>query len=198
MIHPSVFALSHVPDNICHNILFPDTVCTLSVLENDSYHDSPQLIWVVTSFSSWVLLSNQVSPPYVITLSRHSLNAFLFSLIGTSLSRMILSSLQNALHSCPILLFISCTWSLSSSHNITEMDVFVFLHDLLFIDNHIILVDTLATYYFIVLPRCILRPTGLLMSWISWSISCSFEMEFDIRFISLTKKRWGISIHRRS
>ena len=70
-------------------------------------------LWVVTSFSSWVLLSDQVSQPYVITGSIHSLNAFLFSLIGTFLSRMMLSSLQNALHPWPILLFISCIWSWS-------------------------------------------------------------------------------------
>ena len=40
-------------------------------------------LWVVTGFSSWVLLRDQVSQPYVITGSIHSLNAFLVRLIGT-------------------------------------------------------------------------------------------------------------------
>ena len=30
----------YVPDNVCHTTLFADLVCTLSVLEGDSYHDS--------------------------------------------------------------------------------------------------------------------------------------------------------------
>ena len=67
-------------------------------------------LWVVISFSTWVLLSDQVSQPYGIPCRTHLLNAFLFSLIGTFLSRMMLFSLQNAFHPCPILLFISCTW----------------------------------------------------------------------------------------
>ena len=68
---------------------------------------------VVTSFLNWILLSDHVSQPHVITVSMHSLNAFLFSLIGTFLSHMM-SSLQNALHPCPIPFFISYTrsWSL--------------------------------------------------------------------------------------
>ena len=111
---PSVFAFSYAPDNICHTTLFPDSSLY-------SFYPwgwllswfSPSSFEIVTSFSSWVLLSDQVSQPYVITGSIHSLNAFLFSLIGTFLSRMMLSSLQNALHPWPILLFISCIWSWS-------------------------------------------------------------------------------------
>ena len=38
--HPSVFAFSYVPDNVCHTTLFPDPICTLSVLKGDSDHDS--------------------------------------------------------------------------------------------------------------------------------------------------------------
>ena len=103
--------------------------------------------WVVTSFSSWVLLSDQVSQPYVIIGSLHSLNAFLFSLIGTFLSCMMLSS------------FIECTPSLADSHfhflylvmvlshHLPEIDVSVELLNLLSIDNHI-LVDMLVTHYF--------------------------------------------------
>ena len=33
---PSVFVFSYVPDNVCHTTLFPDPVCTLSVLQDDS------------------------------------------------------------------------------------------------------------------------------------------------------------------
>ena len=69
-------------------------------------------LWPVENLSWVLLLSDQVSQPYVITESTHSLNNFLFSLIGTFLSRLM-SSLQNALHPCPILIFISCTWSWS-------------------------------------------------------------------------------------
>ena len=60
-----------------------------------------------------MLLSEKVSQPYIITGSTPSLNAFLFSLIGMFLSRMTLSRLENALYSCQILLFISCSWSRS-------------------------------------------------------------------------------------
>ena len=41
---PSVFAFSYVPDNVCHTTLFADPVCTLSVLEGDSYDDSLHLL----------------------------------------------------------------------------------------------------------------------------------------------------------
>ena len=37
---PSVFAFSYAPDNVCRTTLFPDPVCTLSILQGDSYHDS--------------------------------------------------------------------------------------------------------------------------------------------------------------
>ena len=43
VIRPSVFAFSYVPDNVCHTTLFVDLVCTLSVLQGDSYHDSLHL-----------------------------------------------------------------------------------------------------------------------------------------------------------
>ena len=61
------------------------------------------------------------------------------------------------------------------SHHLPEIDVSVDLLNLLSIDDQIILVDMLVTHYFI-FHRCILRPTGLLMSWISWSIFCTFEV----------------------
>ena len=40
---PCVFVFSYVSDNICHTTLFPDPVCTFSLLEGDSYHDSLHL-----------------------------------------------------------------------------------------------------------------------------------------------------------
>ena len=43
MFRPSVFAFSYVPDNVCYTTLFLDPVCTLSVHEGDSYHDSLHL-----------------------------------------------------------------------------------------------------------------------------------------------------------
>ena len=43
MSRPSVFAFSYVPDNFCHTTLFRDSVCTVFVLEDDSYHDSLHL-----------------------------------------------------------------------------------------------------------------------------------------------------------
>ena len=90
---------SYVPDNVCHTTLFADPVCTLSVLELTPTIIFLIFLWVVTSFSSWGLISDQISQPYVITGSIHSLNAFLFSLIGTFLTRMMLFSLQNAFFS---------------------------------------------------------------------------------------------------
>ena len=100
---PSVFAFSYVPDNVCHTTLF-----RIQFVLFLSFRVTPTMIlsiflWVVTSFSSWVLLSDQVSQPYVITGSIHSLNAFLSSLIGTFLS----------LHD--VVQLTECTPSLSTS-----------------------------------------------------------------------------------
>ena len=43
LFHPSVFAFSYVPDNVCNPTLFADPVCTLSVLQGVSYHDDLHL-----------------------------------------------------------------------------------------------------------------------------------------------------------
>ena len=199
---PSVVTspLPHVPTHLCllslmFLIMSVTPLCfriqfvTLSILEGDSYHDSFHLPLVVTSFSSWVLLSDQVSQPYVITGSIHSLNAFLFSLIGTFLSRMMLSSLQNALHPCPILLFISCTWSWSLV-TICPRYTYLSTSSIFFPSTITSSLLTCLLHITLVFPRCILRPTGLLMSWISWSISCSFDVELAMRTISSAKIRW--------
>ena len=159
---PSVFAFSYAPDNICHTVLFTDPVCTLSVLQGDSYHDSLHF-WVVISFSSWVWLSDQVSQPYVITGSTHSLNAFLFNLIGTFLSRIMLSSLQNAFHPCPILLFISYIWSWSLV-TICPRCTYLSTSSIFFPSTITSSLLTSLLHITLIFSRYILRPTGLLMS----------------------------------
>ena len=143
----------------------------------------------MTSFSSWVLLSDQVAQPYIITGSIHSLNTFLFSLIGTFLARMILFSLQNAFHPCPILLFISCIWSWSLV-TICPRYTYLSTSSIFFPSTITSSLLTCLLHIILVFPRCTLRPTGLLMSWISCSISCSFEVELAMRTISSAKIRW--------
>ena len=70
---------------------------------------------------------------------------------------MILSSLQNALHSCKspfhFLYLIAVL-----SHRLPEIDVSVNLLDLLSIDNHNILVDMLVTHvHYLSLPQMHLK-----------------------------------------
>ena len=89
--------------------LFPDLVCTSLPFRVTPTMILSIFLWVVISFSSWVLLSDQVSQPYVVNGSTHSLNAFDFSLIGTFFPyRMLPIPVRFSL------LFISCTcsWSL--------------------------------------------------------------------------------------
>ena len=43
VFRPSMSAFSYAPDNVCHTTLFPNPVCTHSILEGDSYHDSLHL-----------------------------------------------------------------------------------------------------------------------------------------------------------
>ena len=165
VFRPSVFAFSYVPDNVCHTTLFPDPVCTLSVLQVTPIMILSIFLWVVISFSSWVLLNGHVSQSYVITESIHSLNAFLFSLIGTFLSRMMVSSLQYLLHPCPILIFIACaeSWSL-----VTIWPIYTYLStsSILFPSTITSSLLTCLLHITLVFPRCILRSTGLLMPWI--------------------------------
>ena len=75
------------------------------------------------------------------------------------------------------------------SHYLREVDILVNFLDLLSIDNHIILVNIDVVDY-LVFPRRILRPTGLLVSWISLSISCSLDVELVMKTTSLVKKSW--------
>ena len=95
-------------------------------------------LWVVTSFLSSVLLNYQDSQPYVITGSIHWLNGFLFSLIGTFLSCMMLSSLPNVglldlrLSNSPLHFLYLVT---VLSHHLPEIYVSVDLLDILSIDN---------------------------------------------------------------
>ena len=103
----------------------------------------------------------------------------------------MMSSLQNALYPCPILLLISCTWSWSL--------VTICLRKTKLSTSPIYLLSTITSSLLtcllnitLVFPRCILRPTGLLMQWISWSISYSFEVELAMRTISWENIRWDI------
>ena len=103
-------------------------------------------LWVVTSFSSWALLSDQIQQPYSITRNIHLLNVFLFYLIGT---RFV---------SHNVLQLTECTPSLSDSgfhflqlvmvlsNYLPEIYVSVELLDLLSLYNHIVLVDVLTTH----------------------------------------------------
>ena len=72
-------------------------------------------------------------------------------------------------------------------HHLPEIDVFIDLLDLPSVDNYIIFVAMLVAHYFS-LPQ--MHLTGFLMSWVSWSISCSFEVALVMRTISRTKIRW--------
>ena len=130
-----------------------------------------------------MLLSDQGSQPYVITGSIH-----LFSLIGTCLSCMM-SSLPKALQTCPILLFISCTW-LWSLVTICPRYTYQSISSIFFPSTVTSSLLTCLLHTTLVFPRCILRPTGLLMSWISRSISCSFDVELAMRTISSANIRW--------
>ena len=142
-----MFVFSYVLDDVCHANLLPNLVCTFLPLRVTSTMILSIFRWVVISFSNSMLLSGMVSQPYVITGNIHLLNAFLFNLIATFFSYMI-SSLPNSLPHCPILLFISSTWSWSLVIICPTIYVSVVLLDLLSIDNHIILVDMLVTRYF--------------------------------------------------
>ena len=70
-------------------------------------------------------------------------------------------------------------------------DVLVDLLDLPSVDKHIILVDMHVTDYFS-LPQANLNSTGLLVSWLSWSTSCSLEVELSVRIILTKKSRISI------
>ena len=87
------------------------------------------------------------------------------------------------------ILFISSTWSWSV---VTICPRYTYLSTLSIFFPSTIISSLLTSLLHITLvfPRCILRPTGLLMSWISWSISCSFEVELAMRTISSAKIRW--------
>ena len=112
--HPSVFDFSYIPNDVCHTTLFTDPVCTLSILESDSRRVSLHLLLGCDEF----LLLDVADRPGLTVVCHYweytFLNAFLFSLIGTFLSRMMLPSLQNVLQPCSSLLFISCSFSRSS------------------------------------------------------------------------------------
>ena len=105
--------LSYVPDNIFHTTLFPDPVCPLSVLKGGSYHDSLHhplghdqfLKFGIAKWPSLTVICHYWEYTFGIWFSLQFQSKFL--------SRVMLSSLQNALHPCPFLLCISYTWTWS-------------------------------------------------------------------------------------
>ena len=74
-------------------------------------------------------------------------------------------------------------------HYLTEVDVVVNF----FIFLPLMLMSVLLTaglHKTLVYPRCILRPTGLLVSWMSCTIFCSSEVDLAISTMSSAKMRW--------
>ena len=148
VIRPSVFAFSYVPDNVCHTTLFPDPVCTLSVLEGDSYHDSLHLPLGCDQFLKLGVAK------------RPGLTAICHYWEYTFVKCFPLQSHWHIFVSHDVVQLTECTPSLSDSpfhflylvmvlsHHLPEIYVSVDLLDLLSIDNHIILVDMLVTHYF--------------------------------------------------
>ena len=188
MSRPFVFAFSYVPHNVCHTTLLPDPVYTLSVLQGDSYHDSLHLPLGCGQFFKLGIAKRPG-----LTATCHYWEYTISTCFPFQSHWQIF-----VLHD--VVQLVECTPSLSNStfhflylvivlsHHLPKIYISVDLN-LLFIDNHI-LVDMLVTYYFSFPQICILRPTGLLMSSISWSISCSFKVELAMRTILSAKIRW--------
>ena len=111
-VHPSAFAFSYVPDNGCHTTLFAYPVCTLSVLQGDSYHDSLHLPLGCDQF-----LKLRVAKWSSLTAICHYWKyTFIKCFPPVSQPYFCLASCPAyRMHSIPVpfLLFISCTWSWS-------------------------------------------------------------------------------------
>ena len=133
---------------VCHTTLFADLVCTLSVLEGDSYHDSVHLPLGCDQF----LKLGVAKQP--------SLTAICHYWKYTFVKCFPLQSHWHIFVSHDVVQLTECTPSLSDSpfhflylvmvlsHHLPEIYVSVDLLDLLSIDNHIIFVDMLVTHYF--------------------------------------------------
>ena len=156
VVRPSVFAFSYVPDNVCHTTLFADPVCTLSVLQGDSYHDSLHLPLGCDQFLKLGVAK------------RPGLTAICHYWEYTFVKCFPLQSHWHIFVSHDVVQLTECIPSLSDSpfhflylvlvlsHHLPEIYVFIDLLDLLSIDNHIILVDMLVTHYFS-LPQTLLK-----------------------------------------
>ena len=131
VIHPSVFAFSYVPDNVCHTTLWVlDPVCTLSVLTGwllPWFSPSSFGLWPVSQLgvakrpgltAIWIIIGVYI---------RWMLSSIQFSLTHFIMFRMMLSSLQNAFHSCTILLFISCESGHGSLVYTSSLEIYVFI-----------------------------------------------------------------------
>ena len=189
---PSVFAFSYVPDNVCHTTLFPDPVCTLSVLQGDSYHDSFHLPLGCDQFLKLGVAKRPESHSHYVTNYWEHTFVKCFPLQShwhIFVSHDVVPAYRMHSHPCPILLFISCTWSWSLVI-ICPRYTYLSTSSIFFPSTITSSLLTCLLHITFVFPRYILRPTGLLMSWISWSISCSFEVELAMRTISSAKIRW--------
>ena len=143
---PSVFAFSYAPSvtPLCFRIHF---VLFLSLRVTPTMILSI-FLWVVTSFSNWVLLSDQVSQLCV--------NYWEYTFVKC----FPLQSHWHIFVAHDVVQFTECTPSLSDSpfhflylvmvlsHHLHKIYITVDLLDLLSSDNHIILVDMLVTHYF--------------------------------------------------
>ena len=140
---PYVLAFSYVPDNVCHTTLFPNPVCTLSVLEGDQFFKlgiakRPRLTaichyWEYTFVKCFPLQSH-----WHIFVSHDVVQ----------LTECTLFLSDSPFHFLYLVMVLS--------HHLPKIYITVDLLDLLFINNPIILVDMLVTHYFS-LPQIYLK-----------------------------------------
>ena len=170
--------------------LFSDPVCTLSVLQGDSHHDSLNLPLGCDQF----LKLGVAKQP--------GLTAICHYWEYTFVKCFPLQSHWHIFVSHDVVQLTECTPSLSSSpfhflylvmvlsHRLPEICMYLSTSSIFFPSTITSSLLTCLLHITLVFPRCILRPTGLLMSWISCSISCRFEVELAMRTISSAKIRW--------
>ena len=168
-----------------------DPVCTLSV-QGDSYHDSLHLPFGYEQFFK------------LDVAKRPGLTPIYHYWEYTFVKRFPLQSHWHIFVSHHVVQLTECIPSLSDypfhflylvmvlNYHLPKIYITVDLLDLLSIDNHIISLLTCLLRTTLAFSRYVLRPTGLLMSWISCSISCSLEVELAMRTISSAKIRWNV------
>ena len=75
-------------------------------------------------------------------------------------------------------------------HHLTKVDVAVNFFNLPSIDVDVCFINCRTAHDFSHPPRCILRPTGLLVSWMSCTIFFSSEVDLAISTMSSARMRW--------